>query len=136
MLRPKSLFTTPLVLIALAIALSGCSPSKPEVVLIPPATNEASVESKDSTTVTADEEHGHKKGAHGGIIVSLGRDSYHVEAIVTSAGELHLYTLGNDETRVMEIPAQNLAGFAKLASESESIAIELAPKAFCKISSA
>jgi hypothetical protein len=128
MVCPKPLVATTLASIAIAIALSGCSPTKPDSAANAPTTSGAAADAQNAATATKDEEHGHKKGAHGGIIVSLGRDSYHVEAIVTSAGELRLYTLGNDETRVMEIAAQNLAGFAKLVSESESIAIEIAPK--------
>jgi hypothetical protein len=127
MVRQKALVFTALASIAIAITLSGCSPTKSDTTANAPATNGASGGTQNAATANKDEEHGHKKGAHGGIIVSLGRDSYHVEAIVT-AGELRLYTLGNDETRVMEIPAQNLPGFAKLVSDSESISIEIAPQ--------
>ncbi len=49
----------------------------------------------------AAENHGHKPGAHGGIIVSLGRDSYHVEVIFANNGALRLYTLGKDENRIL-----------------------------------
>ncbi len=30
------------------------------------------------------DDHGHKPGAHGGILVSLGKDSYHAEAVFAS----------------------------------------------------
>ena len=49
------------------------------------------------TSATNDEEHGHKAGVHGGIMVSLGRDSYHAEAVFEKGGLLRLYTLGKDE---------------------------------------
>ncbi len=75
-----------------------------------------------------DEKHGHVPGAHGGIIVSLGRDSYHVEAIVTSAGELQLYTLGNDETRVIDIEAQDLTAYVKSPTGTESTSITVKPQ--------
>lgn len=125
MSRSNFIIAASLVSLTGLFALIGCSPSKPELTAAP---KDGQPETPSSSASDANEGHGHEKGAHGGLIVSLGRDSYHVEAIVTSAGELRLYTLGNDETRVLEIPAQNLAGFAKLVSESESIAIDIAPK--------
>lgn len=73
-------------------------------------------------------EHGHKAGAHGGIIVSLGRDSYHVEAIVTSGGELRLYTLGNDESRVIDVAVQDLVAYVKPAGGLDSTSIEIKPQ--------
>ena len=73
------------------------------------------------------EEHGHKPGSHGGLIVSLGRDSYHVEAIVEGKSVL-LYTLGSDESRVMEIEAQTLTGYAKQPGATESVALSFEPR--------
>lgn len=75
-----------------------------------------------------DEEHGHIPGAHGGIIVSLGRDSYHVEAIVTSEGELQLYTLGSDETRVIDIEAQELTAYVKSPTGTDSTSFSVKPQ--------
>lgn len=74
------------------------------------------------------EEHGHKAGAHGGIIVSLGRNSYHVEAIVTSTGELRLHTLGSDESRIVDIEAQELIAYVKVGGASDSITIDVKPQ--------
>ena len=83
----------------------------------------------DSTASRHDEgEHGHEAGAHGGIIVSLGRDSYHVEAIVTNSGELRLYTLGNDESRVLDIAAQELQGYVKPVGASDSTPLDIRPQ--------
>ncbi len=64
-------------------------------------------EGNDSTVA----EHGHKPGEHGGIMVSLGRDSYHIEAVIAADGTVRLYTLGKDETRVIDIERQSLKGF-------------------------
>jgi YHS domain-containing protein len=88
--------------------------------------NEAEV----SATAAPDSEHGHRPGAHGGIMVSLGRDSYHVEAVVDSAGSIRLYTLGQDETRVIDIESQTLKGFVKAEgdTDSKSIAFEPSPQ--------
>ncbi len=83
-----------------------------------------------STTEAADSEHGHKPGSHGGVMVSLGRDSYHVEAVVDSEGSIRLYTLGPDETRVIDIELQTLKGFVKAEGDigSQSIAFEPSPQ--------
>lgn len=42
--------------------------------------------------------HEHKPGAHGGIIVSLGKDSYHAEAVFEKDGAIRLY-LRKDEIK-------------------------------------
>ncbi|MEX2171806.1 MAG: hypothetical protein WD851_20975 [Pirellulales bacterium] len=110
---------------ALILAVSGCSSSTPET----PVAGVA-----DASPIAAiagqDEEHGHVAGAHGGIIVSLGRDSYHIEAIVTDEGELRLHTLGNDETRVMDVEIQDLSAYVKLigGADSESVELEAQPQ--------
>lgn len=79
---------------------------------------------------TLDVEHGHIDGAHGGIIVSLGRDSYHSEAIVSAAGDLLLYMLGNDETRVQEIEIQELVAYVKPTggTNSQTVAVTATPQ--------
>ncbi len=46
-------------------------------------------------------------------MVSLGRDSYHVEAVVDSEGAIRLYTLGKDESRVIDVESQTLKGFVE-----------------------
>ena len=47
-------------------------------------------------------EHDHQPSAHGGLIVPLGSDKYHAEAVFETGGTLILYTLGQDETVVKE----------------------------------
>lgn len=64
------------------------------------------------------EEHGHKAGIHGGIMISLGRDSYHAEAVFEKGGVLRLYTLGKEESRVIDVEKQTLKGFVKAEGES------------------
>lgn len=66
------------------------------------------------------EEHGHKAGAHGGIMISLGRDSYHVEAVFEKGGVLRLYTLGKDESRVIDVEKQTLKGFVKVEGDADA----------------
>ncbi len=66
------------------------------------------------------EEHGHKPGTHGGIIVPLGRDSYHIEVVFTGKGEIRLFTLGKDEARLQEVDLQELTGFVTLAGATDA----------------
>ena len=73
------------------------------------------------TSVEGEEEHAHVAGAHGGIIVSLGRDSYHVEAVFEKGGLLHLYMLGSDESKVQEVDAQELTAYVKASDSNESV---------------
>ena len=69
--------------------LTGCSPTKPVANSDTPqkAAANTSLDSKSKPKANDGEDHGHKTGSHGGMIVSLGRDSYHIEAIVTNKGE-------------------------------------------------
>lgn len=77
------------------------------------------------------QEHSHPPGSHGGMMLSLGRDSYHVEVVIDSEGAIRLYTLGQDETRVIDIESQNLKGFIKTldATDAQSITFDPSPQA-------
>ena len=92
------------------------------------STTPVAVGATESTAVNG-EEHGHKAAAHGGILVSLGRDSYHVEAVFEKGGLLRLYTLGKDESRVIDVDKQTLKGFAKVegAGEAHQFQLEAEP---------
>ncbi len=83
-----------------------------------------------AAAATKEEEHGHKPGAHGGIMVSLGRDSYHAEAVFEKGGLLRLYTLGQDESRVIDVEKQTLKGFVKAEGDAEAqqFALEAEPQ--------
>jgi hypothetical protein len=116
----------------------GCSRSSPDLTSskakteagpIPPHSKPQATQG-DATNALSDhdEDHGHKAGSHGGIIVSLGRDSYHVEAIITKTGELRLYTLGKDETRVIDIETQPLIAYVKAEGSSDSTELEIRPQ--------
>jgi hypothetical protein len=94
-----------------------------------PASDKLATDSAaNSGATTPDEEHGHVPGAHGGIIVSLGRDSYHVEAVFEQGGKLRLYMLGSDETRIQEVERQELTGYAKASDSTESQSFKLTPE--------
>ncbi len=71
-------------------------------------------------TGKTEDEHGHKPGAHGGILVSLGKDSYHAEAVFTKNGAVRLYMLGKDEARIQEVEGQELVGFVTVAGSTDA----------------
>src|SRR4051794_34510310 len=102
MVQRQYLLIVPAVL-ALPLFVAGC-PSKPE------SSQQAKVTS-DGKSKKAEDEHAHKPGAHNGIIVAIGQDSYHAEAVFEKNGVLRLYTLGQDESRVLEVDAQPVEAF-------------------------
>lgn len=73
-----------------------------------------------SGSAKPDEDHGHKPGAHGGILVALGKDSYHAEAVFAKNGVVRLYTLGKDEARIQEVEVADLVGFATVAGSTDA----------------
>lgn len=115
-------------------AFSACKPTKSEKPAEQPVvrSDNAGEQTADSRITTSSQdigagEHGHIPGAHGGIMVSLGRDSYHVEAVIDSEGVVRLYTLGKDESRVIEVESQTLKGFVKAEGDADSKAITFEP---------
>ena len=61
-------------------------------------------------------------------MISLGRDSYHAEAVFEKGGVLRLYTLGKDESRVIDVEKQTLRGFVKAEDENEAHQFTLEPE--------
>lgn len=131
-----NLWLSAVVALSMATLLSlttGCErKSKPSEMETSPATGSASTgpraDAKVGPSQTADTEaHGHKDGQHGGIIVSLGRDSYHVEAVVAADGQIRLFTLGKDETRVIDVESQSLKGYVKAEGDSAAQEISFEP---------
>lgn len=123
--RAFSLFAMGAPLAGLAIV--GCSSSSaPPSISKPAATSVAS--NPEKPTKAAEEVHGHIAGTHGGSIISLGRDSYHIEAIVEKGGGVRLYTLGNDESRVLAIESQDLVAYVKSQGQTDSAPIPIKPQ--------
>jgi predicted extracellular nuclease len=117
------------------LLLVGCGQKSPppEAPRPPGSTTAAATASTAATSATADnatgdDEHGHVAGAHGGIIASLGRDSYHVEAVFEKGGVLRLYVLGADESRIQEVERQALKAYVKAADATESHSFEFKPE--------
>jgi len=110
------------------VVLAGCSrpttPSPEAQIATPAAASSPAAEVPTAAVVAApSEDHGHKPGEHGGILVSLGRDSYHVEAVFEAGGKLRLYTLGKDESRVIDVESQTLKGFVKPVGGTDAIPV-------------
>lgn len=129
------LFVLP-VAAATLLLVSGCNPSQSEKTAdqsAPPVERarvgvpSAEGSATNSVASEADGEHGHIPGSHGGIMISLGRDSYHVEAVIDSEGAVRLYTLGKDESRVIDVESQSLNGFVKAEGDADSKSISFEP---------
>lgn len=123
MLKKLSLALIPVVL-AFAI---GCGSSNA------PATQGRGTDKPQEAKTTAaakEGEHEHKPGAHGGLIIEIGRDSYHAEAVFEKGGVLRLYTLGKDEAKLQEVEAQALTGYVKAegATEATSFVLKAVPQ--------
>ncbi len=61
-------------------------------------------------------------------IVAIGRGHYHVEAVFSAGGVIELFILGQDETRVQEVPAQTLSAYVKAADRMQADSITLEPQ--------
>lgn len=105
------------------IALSGCDSSPTRE----PVNQEKPPQTKSQTTEPA-EEHPHKPGAHSGIIVEIGRDNYHAEAVFEKGGIVRLYTLGKDEAKVIEVEAQTLTAYVRPEGDTEATSFLLSPE--------
>jgi len=109
-----------------AIGLVGCNK---------PIANHASEMSEATATTVAttaasreadgEQEHPHIPGAHGGIIIPIGSDSYHAEAVIEKDGTFRLLMLGADESRIQEVDVQAVKAYVKAAGESDATPIEM-----------
>jgi hypothetical protein len=109
---------------AMFALVAGCGqtqvgPAATSPAIIPPSANNP------SSATSSEGEHGHQPGTHGGIIVSIGLDSYHTEAIVEKGGRLRLLMLGKDESRIQEVDLQTLTAYVKAVGDAAAVPIEL-----------
>ncbi len=107
----------------------GCDPSVESQ--SPASSLRAKAEAVGSTRPMAEEpaigeqEHSHIAGAHGGIVIPIGSDSYHAEAVIEKDGTFRLLMLGADETRIQEVDVQSVKAYVKASGESEATPIEM-----------
>jgi len=127
MSRNQSLFAVTLSVFAVTgLVLVGCNQSPTTAKL--PANPKVDGNSKTSKTVRntpAEVEHPHIAGAHGGIVIPIGSDSYHAEAVIEKDGQFRLLMLGADETRIQEVDVQAVKAYIKAAGETDATPIEM-----------
>ena len=70
-------------------------------------------------------DHAHKPGSHGGVIVPIGTDSYHAEAVIEKGGTFRLLTLGKDESRIQEVEEQPIKAYVKVVGQPDAVPVEL-----------
>lgn len=119
----KFLLSSGLLVAGSIMGAVGCQPST-TTTAIDSSMNAASV-AEQSGSAGLDVEHPHVPGAHGGVIIPIGADSYHAEAVVEKDGKLRLLMLGADETRINEVEIQPVKAFVKVTGEADSVAIDL-----------
>ncbi|MBX3452515.1 MAG: hypothetical protein KF777_23440 [Planctomycetaceae bacterium] len=73
----------------------------------------------------AESDHAHKPGSHGGIIVPIGTDSYHAEAVIEKGGAFRLLTLGKDESRIQEVDEQPIKAYVKVVGQPDAVPVDL-----------
>jgi hypothetical protein len=113
------LILPPFALAAGLVAVAGCTQAPPE----PAPKAEARPDAKPDADA-----HAHKPGAHGGHLVGIdAADTYHAEAVFGADGVLRLYTLGKDESRVVEADAQPVTAYVKPLGGTQSEPLELKP---------
>ena len=78
-----------------------------------------------SPTLAKDDEHPHIPGAHGGIVIPIGSDSYHAEAVIEKDGVFRLLMLGADETRIQEVDVQAVKAYIKAAGDTDATPIDM-----------
>jgi hypothetical protein len=106
--------------VAALVFVAGCSEQSPG-----PSSDAAPTPAPPTSSET---EHAHKPSAHGGAVVPIGRDNYHAEAVFEKDGVVRLYTLGNDEAKVIEVEAEPLSAFARPEGGSEATSFVLKPE--------
>ncbi len=113
------------------VVLIGCSqPSAtPPAAANPTSATATPISSSNASSasppVASPEEHPHIPGAHGGIIIPIGSDSYHAEAVIEKDGTFRLLMLGADETRIQEVDIQPIKAYVKAAGEPDATPIEM-----------
>jgi hypothetical protein len=110
-----------------AAVLVGCSDSGRDAPAVNSDTAPPTQTATQKTGPAVEGEHAHKPGEHGGIIVEIGRDNYHAEAVFEKGGVLRLYTLGKDEAKIQEVESQTLIGYVKPEGGSESTSFVFRP---------
>ncbi|HEY7326310.1 MAG TPA: hypothetical protein VH592_01625 [Gemmataceae bacterium] len=111
-----------------ATILVGCSESNKDASApVNSDTTRSTQNAAKKASAETEGEHAHKPGGHGGIIVEIGRDNYHAEAVFDKGGVLRLYTLGKDEAKIQEVESQTLTGYVKAEGGREATSFAFRP---------
>lgn len=97
-----------------AVAVVGCSNAPPPPQPVPP------------TPATTHDDHA-KASARGGVIVEIGTEVAHAEAVFEADGTVRLYLLGKDAKSVIEIDAKPLEAFATPDGSRSATKFEFTP---------
>ena len=120
---------------AAIVTIAGCASESPQKTDSPAVPSVAQTSLPSAPTVAAsaetgakgtDEVHPHKPGSHGGIIIPIGSDSYHAEAVIEKGGVFRLLMLGKDETRIQEVDVQPVKAYIKAVGDPDATPIEMA----------
>jgi len=110
------------------VVLAGCGSSSGPANPPPPQPTAGQTQNTSPQNAQKKEDkHEHKPGQFGGIIVEIGRDNYHAEAVFEKNGVVRLYTLGQEEARIIEVEAKPLAAFVKPEGGTESVEFKFEP---------
>ena len=120
---------------AVIVIVAGCSSESPPAAAEPLASTttpvnttpplNAAAKAVSNDTKVAEEEHPHKPGSHGGIIIPIGSDSYHAEAVIEKSGDFRLMMLGKDESRIQEVDIQLVKAYVKAVGDPDATPIEM-----------
>jgi YHS domain-containing protein len=122
-------YKTKLVALLLGLLLVGCtresSTNRDEGSPLSSPDPAGSSGTEPAASTLSEAEHGHAAGSHGGVIIPIGADSYHAEAIIEKSGSFRLITLGQDETRIQEVDVQQLRAYVKGEADADAVSIDL-----------
>jgi len=119
---------------AAVVTIVGCtseppqntdSPAVPAVAQTPLPSAATVAESAETGAKDANEMHPHKPGSHGGIIIPIGSDSYHAEAVIEKGGDFRLLMLGKDESRIQEVDLQPIKAYVKVVGDPDATPIDM-----------
>ncbi|MEJ7594334.1 MAG: hypothetical protein WKF77_22590 [Planctomycetaceae bacterium] len=119
---------------AAVVTIAGCtsespqktdSPAVPAVAQTPLPSAATVAESAETDDKGVDEVHPHKPGSHGGIIIPIGSDSYHAEAVIEKSGDFRLLMLGKDETRIQEVDIQPIKAYVKVVGTPDATPVDM-----------
>jgi YHS domain-containing protein len=102
-------------LLLLAASVAGCGRESAE--------SRGSASDSSSTLET----HAHLPGEHGGLIVPIGQDQYHVEPVFQADGSLRLYMLAANESQVLEVERQTITAYVSKENDARAVPIQFKP---------